>query len=113
MNDDLILWAEELDMAVTICDCDAKILYMNARSRETFAKYGDVIGHSLFEYHPEHAAAKIREMLATGESNSYTIEKNGLHKLIHQTPWRKDGKIAGLVEFSIVLPADMPHYVRS
>lgn len=107
-------WAEDIDCAVTICDANCKILYMNSRSRETFARHGDIIGHDLMKYHPQHAQAKIREMLAQGTSNSYTIEKNGLRKLIHQTPWRDDnGRIAGLVEFSIILPSDMPHYVRS
>ena len=53
-------------------------------------------------------------MLAEGTTNTYTVEKNGVKKLIHQTPWRdEEGKIAGLVEFSTVLPADMPHYVRT
>ena len=52
-------------------------------------------------------------MPATGDTNTYSISKNGLKKIIHQTPWRRDGKIAGLVEFSIVLPADMPHYDRA
>ena len=68
-------WARGLDMAVTICDREGKILYMNQRSRETFAKHGDIIGHSLFEYHPEHAAAKIREdsdvLVVAGIGGSY------------------------------------------
>lgn len=106
-------WAEAIDCAVTICDAQGKILFMNERSRQTFARHGDIIGHDLFQYHPPHAQEKIRHMLATGESNSYTIEKAGLRKLIHQTPWRdEEGNIAGLVEFSIILPADMPHFVR-
>ena len=54
----------------------------------------------------------IRQFLQTGESNVYTIEKAGVKKLIHQSPWYKDGKIAGLVELSLELPAEMPHYVR-
>ncbi len=54
---------------------------------------------------------------ANGETNSYTISKNGVKKLIHQTPWYKignDGKkmVGGLVEVSIVLPDDMPHFDR-
>jgi len=107
-------WAEGIECAVTICDTDCKILFMNRRSRETFAKHGDIIGHDLMQYHPAHAQAKIREMLAEGTTNTYTVEKNGVKKLIHQTPWRdEEGKIAGLVEFSTVLPADMPHYVRT
>lgn len=105
-------WAEQLGCAVTICDADCRILFMNERSRQTFARHGDIIGHDLLQYHPERAQQMIRHMLATGETNAYTIEKNGQRKLIYQTPWRRDGAIAGLVEISILLPADMPHYVR-
>lgn len=108
----LLHWADEIDAAVTICDADAKILYMNDRSRATFAKHGDIIGHDLLAYHPERAQRQIRHMLETGENNAYTIEKNGQRKIIYQTPWRRDGKVAGLVELSIVLPENMPHYVR-
>lgn len=32
--------------------------------------------------------------------------------MIYQTVWKEDGKIAGLVEFSIVLPEEMPHHDR-
>ncbi len=86
---------------------------MNRRSRETFARHGNIIGQDLMQFHPAHAQAKIREMLSEGTSNSYTIEKQGLRKLIHQTPWRdEDGKIGGLVELSIILPVGMAHYVR-
>lgn len=42
-------WAEGLDCAVTVCDTEATVIYMNRRSRETFARYGDVTGHSLYE----------------------------------------------------------------
>jgi hypothetical protein len=54
----------------------------------------------------------IMSMLETGASNSYTIEKDGVKKLIHQTPWRVDGVVKGLVEFSIVLPPELPHFKR-
>lgn len=105
-------WAEGIGCAVTICDSDAKILYMNELSRATFAKHGNIIGHDLLSYHPEKARKMILHMLATGDTNAYTITKNGMNKLIFQTPWRKEGVIAGLVEISIPLPADMPHYDR-
>lgn len=105
-------WAEGIGCAVTICDADCKILFMNEKSRETFARHGDIIGHNLLDYHPERARKMIRHMLDTGETNCYTIDKNGLKKIIYQTPWRKEGKIAGLVEFSIVIPEGAPHYVR-
>lgn len=105
-------WADEIDCAVTVCDADARIIYMNSRSRATFARHGDIIGHDLMQYHPPRAQEMIRRMLAEGSSNAYTIDKAGQKKLIFQTPWRRDGKVAGLVELSIVLPQDMPHYVR-
>lgn len=107
-------WAEGLDCAVTVCDANAVVIFMNARSRKTFEKYGDIIGHSLFDYHPEHACATIRRLLAEDTSNTYSISKNGVKKIIHQTPWHHpDGKIGGLVELSMVVPEEFPHYIRN
>lgn len=105
-------WAEEMNCAVTVCDADGIILYMNQKARITFASHGDLIGKNLFPCHSEASREKIRHMLATGESNAYTISKLGQRKMIYQTPWRVDGKIAGMVEISMVIPEDMPHYVR-
>lgn len=110
--EDLLNWADEIGCAVTICDKDAKILYMNDKSKETFARHGDIIGHDLYQYHPPKAVEQIRHMLATGDTNTYRITKNGRDKIIYQTPWRRDGEIMGLVELSIVLPEEMPHYIR-
>jgi hypothetical protein len=62
--------------------------------------------------HNDRSKEIIRQLLATGGSNAYTIEKEGLRKMIYQTAWRIDGSVAGLVEISMVIPADMPHYVR-
>ena len=105
-------WAEEMNCAVTVCDSEGVILYMNKRSRETFASHGDLIGQNLMPCHNEASQAKIRHMLATGESNSYTISKNGQRKMIYQTPWRVGGVIAGMVEISMVIPDELPHYIR-
>lgn len=109
-------WMNAIGCAVTICDRDGVVLYMNDRSRETFAKHGEMVGRNLFGCHSERSQAMIRHMLATGDTNAYTIEKDTpegkVRKLIYQTPWRKEGEIAGMAEISIVLPADMPHYIR-
>ena len=32
--------------------------------------------------------------------------------MIYQTPWRRDGKIAGLVEISMIIPDTLPHYTK-
>jgi transcriptional regulator with PAS, ATPase and Fis domain len=103
----------ETRFAVTVCDMDATIVYMNDRACQVFEKYGgrDLIGKSLFECHKEHSCAMIKKFLETGTTNAYTIDKGGVKKLIHQSPWYKDGKIAGLVELSIEIPAEMPNFV--
>lgn len=105
-------WADDMNCAVTVCDTEGTILYMNDRAREVFSSHGDIVGANLFDCHSEPSKAKIRHMLATGESNAYTISKNGLRKMIYQTPWRRAGRVAGLVEISMVIPADLPHHVR-
>lgn len=106
-------WPQAANCAITVCDTDGVILYMNERARATFASHGDLIGKNLFACHSPQSQEKIRHMLATGESNAYTISKDGLRKVIYQTPWRRDGIVAGMVEISMVVPADMPHYTRN
>ncbi len=107
-------WIEEFPGAVTVCDADGVILAMNAKSAQTFAKEGGatLIGHSLMDCHPTAAQAKLRALLESGQSNVYTIEKEGQKKLIYQSPWYRDGKYAGFVELSLVIPVEMPHFVR-
>jgi hypothetical protein len=51
-------------------------------------------------------------LLNTDESNTYTVTKNNVKKLIHHTPWYVDGKIAGILELSIEIPANIPHFDR-
>jgi len=108
-------WIKSHPAAITVCDKDGIVLSMNDKAIQTFAKYGGeaLIGSSLYDCHPPYACAKIREMLASGIGNSYSIEKNGIKKIIHQHPWFVDGAVAGLVEISIEVPIDMQHHVRS
>ena len=106
-------WVKDIDGGVTVCDTEGVIVYMNNKAREIFSKYGDnLVGRNLAACHNEKSLMMINKMITENISNSYTIEKNGQKKLIHQTPWYKDGKVAGLVEFSFVLPLDMNHLVR-
>jgi transcriptional regulator with PAS, ATPase and Fis domain len=108
------LFWDEYPSAVTICDKDAVIVYMNQKAQNTFLKWGgnELIGKSLFDCHGEKSKQKIRELLQSGQANTYTIEKNGLNKLIHQSAWYVNGKIAGLIELSIELPEKMDHFKR-
>ena len=104
-------WANEMNCAITVCDTKGIILYMNEKACRTFAKHGDLIGKNLFDCHNPQSQAKIRELLETGEVNAYTIEKNGVKKMIYQTAWKQDGVVGGLVEISMEIPGEMPHYM--
>ena len=105
---------EGADIAVTICAKDGTILDMNEMSRKTFLKPGreELIGANVLDCHPEPARSLLNDMLQHPRSNIYTVEKEGLKKLIFQTPWYDGGAYAGFMELSIVLPADIPNRVR-
>ena len=107
-------WTREFPAAITVCDAKGIILAMNNKSCETFADDGGIalIGANLLDCHPEPSRSKVAELLQSAKSNVYTIEKNGVRKLIYQSPWYVDGTYAGLVELSLPLPAEMPHFVR-
>ena len=77
-----------------------------------FSKHGDLVGKSLIPCHNDNSRAIIARLLETGGTNSYTILKNGQKKMIYQTAWKEDGVVAGLVEISMVIPEEMPHYIR-
>lgn len=107
-------WTQEFPGAVTVCDEHGVILSMNEKACRTFAKDGgaSLVGKSLYDCHPETARTKIRELMEKRATNAYTIEKAGVKKLIYQAPWYKNGVFAGLVELSIEIPLEMPHFVR-
>lgn len=74
-------WAKELGCSITICDKDGVIVYMNDPAVEQYRQRGNLIG------------------------------KNGGHKMIFQSAWKENGEVAGLCEISMIIPAELPHYV--
>ena len=107
-------WEQEANMAVTICDKEGTIVFMNEKSKETFLKPEErtLVGKNLFKCHNEESKKKIKELMKNPKSNTYTMEAKGTKKLIHQLPWMKNGECIGMVELSIILPKDMPHHAR-
>jgi len=111
-----VKWDAALDVAITVCDKEGKILYMNNKSNATFEKYGGIgslIGSNVLDCHPEPAKSILAGMLTNESTNAYTIEKNGIKKLIYQTPWLENNEYMGYVEFSFVIPMEMKHFVRT
>ncbi len=107
-------WAEEFNGAVTVCDRAGIIVYMNKVSIEQFAKYGGekLLGSNLLDCHPEPSRTKLQNMLEHPQENMYTTEKNGITKIIYQTPWKEKGEFMGVIEISFALQAGMPHFKR-
>ena len=108
-------WIKEFPGAVTVCDPLGIIIEMNDKAAGTFEKDGGyaLIGKNLLDCHPEPARGKVEQMLNSHEKNVYTIEKNGVKKLIYQSPWFKEGKYAGFIELSLEIPFELPHFIRS
>jgi hypothetical protein len=108
-------WIKEFPGAVTVCDKDGILLEMNDKAALGYEKDGGraLIGSNVLDCHSEPARSKTRALLASGEKNIYTIEKNGVRKLIYQSPWYIEGRYAGFVELSLEIPWEMPHFIRS
>lgn len=108
-------WQKEINVAITVCDEEGIILYMNDKAQKTFEKYGggEIIGKNVLDCHPEPARSKLKILMEKKIENTYTIEKKGVKKLIHQSPWFVEDEYRGFVELSIVLPESMPNYTRS
>lgn len=107
-------WQKEVNFAITVCNNEGIILSMNNKSQSTFQKDGqeELKGKNVLDCHPPTAQSKLSNLLETHTTNAYTIEKAGIKKLIYQTPWYENGVFRGLVELSLPLPPNMPHYNR-
>ena len=103
-------WENELSLAITVTDINDTILYMNEKSKLTYPNVN--IGDHLAGCHKQVSMDKIDSFKKKDITNNYTVQKNGIRKFIHQTPWYKNGIVAGLVEFAIEIPADIPHIDR-
>ena len=107
-------WIEKLEGNVIVSDAQGTIIYMNEKAIASYAADGgaSLIGKNLADCHNEHSRQIIHEIITTHQNNVYTIEKGGKKKIIYQTPWFKDGEFRGIVEFSLEIPFEMPHYIR-
>ena len=107
-------WFEGFPGAITVCDREGTILYMNDQALEVLADDGGskLLGQNVLDCHPEPSRSKLKRMMETQQPNVYTIEKKGKKKLIYQSPWYQDGEYAGFVELSLFIPFEMPHFIR-
>ncbi len=120
MSEGMPAWVDEFPGAVTVSGADGTILYLNDKASRTFEKSGGragLVGADLMGCHKEASRAAIRglcESALAGKpaTNAYTIAKGGVRKLIYQAPWYERGEFAGLVELSMEIPPELPHFDR-
>jgi len=107
-------WIREFPAAITVCDTKGTITAMNSAAGVLFEEFGGEkrVGVNVLDCHPEPARSKLQGMMATQQTNVYTIETNGVKKLVYQSPWFEEGEYAGFVEIVFVIPDEMPHFVR-
>lgn len=106
---------EKFGAAITVMDLEGNILDMNEASAVVNEKHGGkaLIGKNLMGCHQQKSRDIMKNLMDCDTKNVYTIEKNGKKKLIYQAPWYdENGKVAGLVEISMFIPEEMPHYKR-
>jgi len=107
-------WTKSFSAAITVCDKEGIITFMNDKAAEMFSAEGgyDLIGKNLFECHKQSSNEIISQIMQTKIPNAYTIEKRGKKKFIYQAPHLENGEVVGVVELSTEIPFDMPHHVR-
>ena len=89
VKESLPCWAEDLGCAITVCDADFKIIYMNRRSRDTFLRPDrpELIGHNLLGYHQPASIEVMKSMMEGDHTNCYTVEFSRLPG-IRKAKWR-------------------------
>ena len=107
-------WFENFPGAITVTDENGIIIAMNAQAAETFKNGGgrDLIGQNVIDCHPPETQARVRALFEANKPNVYTITKHGKKKLIYQAPYYEKGVLKGVVELSLPLPAEVPHFER-
>ena len=103
---------KEFAGAIVVCDTKGIILEMNDQAIKANQDAGGkkLIGTNLLDCQPEPSRSKVVQLLESQQANAYTIQKDGKKKLIHQTPWYKNGKYSGLVELSLEIPRYHPAF---
>lgn len=108
-------WMNNFSAAITICNKEQIITYMNDRAAAMFANNGgyNLVGKSLSACHQQSSTDKIADIMQTGKPHVYTTEKNGTKRLFYQAPHIENGEVRGIVDLAMEIPFDIPHHIRS
>ena len=109
MENNIFDFFKEINVSITISDTEGNVVYMNDKAKSVFS---DMVGKNMMACHKQSSQETIKRLINEKATNVYTIQKGDVKKMIYQTPWYVDGEIKGLIEYSIILPEEMPHYIR-
>lgn len=114
INSNMNNWIKEFTGAVTLCNDKGIIIYMNDKAIKTFENDGGskLIGTDILACHPEPSKTTLKKLMRERRVNAYTIEKNGLKKLIYQSPFYDNGIYSGFIELSLEIPFELPNFIR-
>jgi len=106
-------WIQEFSGAIIVCDTEGIILEMNDQAIRRFQDQGgkELLGSNLSGCHPEPFRTNVKKLMEQQKVNVLSIEKDGIAKLVYQTPWYVDGKYSGFVAIEIVLPSSMQQFI--
>ena len=107
-------WVKELPAEVMVCDANGTILEMNDGAVVLFEEDGgrSLLGSNVLACHSEPSRLKLEGMLEKQTINAYFNTENGEKRFFFQSPWYKDGRFAGFVEFSFAVPQETPNFIR-
>ncbi len=85
---------------VVLVDTNHTIVYVNGPARSTFAKWGDIVGNSIFHCHNEQSCQIIRDVFEKLEAGQeeVLIADNDRHRVYMRSVRDKDGKLIGYFE---------------
>jgi len=107
-------WSKYFPASIMVTDENGIIVEMNDVSVENYQKDGgaNLIGTNAIECHKEPSLSKVKKLYREHGLNVYTITKNGKKKLVYQASYFVEGKFSGMVEISLPLPDEIPHFDR-
>jgi hypothetical protein len=114
VSKDVHPWVNEFPASISVAGVDGCILAMNQAAAATFQSFGGMalVGQNLLDCHPEPSRTMLSQLMESRETHVYTIEKQGVRKLIYQAPWYRNGQYAGFLEIALPIPASLPHFNR-
>ncbi len=85
---------------VVFVDMGHVIRYMNAAAKRHYARYGDIVGNSIFACHGQASAQKIRDILAQLETGAQEIlySENAQRRIFMSAIRESSGRLIGYRE---------------